>query len=190
MKVLVVVDVQNDFITGSLRNEEAIKKVPNIVNKIRNFKGDKIIVTRDTHYNNYLNTKEGEKLAVEHCIEFTEGWELEKHVEAELQNAEFCIHADSHKMTTVTYIQKPTFGSLELADIVSGFEKGTEIEVVGFCTDICVVSNALILKAALYDKAEITVDASCCAGVTKETHKAALETMKMCQINVINEDEE
>ena len=189
-KILVVVDVQNDFITGALSNEEAVKKVPNIVKKIRNFNGDCICVTLDTHSTDYLDTKEGNKLPVPHCQYATEGWELEPNVKAALEDAKL-------RNILVFSFQKPTFGSLELIEQMAfsyGKEYGhleeCDIEIVGFCTDICVVSNAMLIKTAFYEQAEITVDASCCAGVTKETHKAALETMKMCQINVINEDEE
>ena len=182
-KFLVVVDVQNDFIDGSLRNEEAIKKVPNIVKKIKEFDGDFIFATMDTHPEHYLKTSEGEKLPVEHCIKGTEGWKINKDVKNALDESK----------VPVIFIEKPTFGSY---DLVRGIEKvfdhdvcGTDIEFVGFCTDICVVSNVLLVKAAFFETANISVDASCCAGVTPESHKAALETMQMCQINILNEDE-
>ena len=181
-KILVVIDVQNDFITGSLRNEEAIKKVPNIVKKIREFNGDLIFVTQDTHPEDYLETKEGQKLPVTHCVKDTEGWNIESNVKAALDDATL-------RNIPVTYFNKPTFGSVELFDFLDCFDdRECDVEFVGYCTDICVVSNALLAKAALYEKSEITVDAACCAGVTPETHKAALTTMKMCQINIINED--
>ena len=187
VKILVVVDVQNDFIDGSLKNEEAIKVVPNIVKKINEFKGNYILVTRDTHHKDYLQTKEGEKLPVEHCIYGTDGWMINSKVAEALHNKELreeCI---------VEYFDKPTFASFGLMNEISahtGTKDGnleTDIEFVGFCTDICVVSNALIAKADCYENGNITVDASCCAGVTPESHKAALLTMKMCQINIINE---
>lgn len=180
-KILVVVDVQNDFITGSLRNEDAIKTVPNIVKKINDFEGDAIYVTLDTHGVNYLRTKEGEKLPVKHCIKYTEGWLIEKSVKEALDDAQ-------NRGIEVKYFEKPTFGSHDLYYKFRWMPQDElEIEVLGFCTDICVVSNALAIKTAVYENGNVTVDASCCAGVTPESHKAALLTMKMCQINVVNE---
>lgn len=179
-KILCVIDVQNDFITGSLRNEEAIKNVVNIARKIRNFKGDYILVTKDTHGENYLETKEGSKLPVEHCIYGSEGWEIELNVLAALEDAKL-------RNITVIYFEKPTFGSINLMKYVADIPGDLEIEVCGYCTDVCVISNTLLLKAETYDRSEITVDATCCAGVTPESHKAALLAMKMCQVNVINE---
>lgn len=166
-KTLIVVDMQNDFITGSLGTKEAQDIVQKVKNKIAEYqkRGDEIIFTRDTHQTDYLNTPEGKKLPVEHCIEGTVGWQI----------------AEGLEVDEVVYIDKPTFGWTHWNDRT--FE---EIEMVGLCTDICVVSNALILKAT-FPEVEITVDASCCAGVTPATHNAALETMKMCQINVIGE---
>ena len=166
-KTLIVVDMQNDFITGSLGTKEAQDIVQKVKNKIAEYQkqGDEIIFTRDTHQTDYLNTPEGKKLPVEHCIEGTVGWQI----------------AEGLEVDEAVYIDKPTFGWTHWNDRT--FE---EIEMVGLCTDICVVSNALILKAT-FPEVEITVDASCCAGVTPATHNAALETMKMCQINVIGE---
>ena len=166
-KTLIVVDMQNDFITGSLGTKEAQDIVQKVKNKIAEYqkRGDEIIFTRDTHQTDYLNTPEGKKLPVEHCIEGTVGWQI----------------AEGLEVDEAVYIDKPTFGWTHWNDRT--FE---EIEMVGLCTDICVVSNALILKAT-FPEVEITVDASCCAGVTPATHNAALETMKMCQINVIGE---
>ena len=196
IKVLVLIDVQNDFIDGALSNENAQKVIPNIVNKIEKFDGDAIIYTLDTHDKDYLKTKEGEKLPVEHCIIDTHGWDLNKDV----KNALIEKHNEDYK---ISYILKPTFGSVcnfmddngtttnTLVECILNMETGTssptpmEIEMCGFCTDICVVSNALILKAFTYDFAEITVDSSCCAGVTPEKHEAALDVMRSCQINVI-----
>lgn len=167
MKVLIVVDMQNDFIDGALGTKEAQAIVPNVKNKIEEYKarGDKIIFTRDTHPKNYLETNEGKYLPVEHCIEGTYGWQI----------------ADGLEVPNCHYIDKPTFGWKHWNS--HNFE---EVELVGLCTDICVVSNALILKAT-FPEINITVDASCCAGVTPESHQAALTTMKMCQINVIGE---
>ena len=182
MEILVVIDAQNDFIDGSLRNEEAIKAVPNVVEKIRNFDGDLIIATFDTHDENYLSSNEGKKLPVVHCIKNTDGWNLEPNVKAALTDANL-------RNIKVSYIEKPTFGSDEVPLTIHhlfNFDEELDIEFVGFCTDICVVSNVLITKAAFYNRANIKVDASCCAGVTPESHKAALLTMQMCQVDIIN----
>ena len=179
-RILILVDVQNDFITGSLRNEEAIKVVPNIVRKVKNFDGNYIFLTQDTHDENYMTSKEGMKLPVVHCIDGTDGWAIEPSVAKaidEKQNSSSII---------VETLVKPTFGSNELAHEISKIPGELEIEICGFCTDICVVSNTLLLKASLFDRADITVDASCCAGVTPESHNAALTTMEMCQIDIIN----
>lgn len=164
-KTLIVVDMQNDFIDGSLGTKEAQAIVPNVRKKIQEYKerGDRIIFTRDTHQTDYLSTPEGKKLPVEHCIQGTKGWQI----------------ADGLYVEGCRCIDKPTFGWTYWKEE----EMDGDIEMVGLCTDICVVSNALILKAT-FPEVNITVDASCCAGVTPETHKAALETMKMCQIDV------
>ncbi|MDE6950395.1 MAG: cysteine hydrolase [Lachnospiraceae bacterium] len=164
-KTLIVVDMQNDFIDGSLGTKEAQAIVENVKKKIAEYRkrGDEIIFTRDTHQENYLDTPEGKKLPVKHCICGTKGWGI----------------AEGLEVPGCSYIDKPTFGWTRWNE--RNFEK---IELVGLCTDICVVSNALILKA-MFPDAEITVDAGCCAGVTPGTHRAALETMKMCQIEVI-----
>lgn len=174
MKILILVDCQNDFITGSLRNEDAIKAIPNIVNKIKTNEYDQIFVTRDTHKDDYLDTKEGEKLPVIHCVKDTEGWQIESSILEALKDRKF------------HYVDKPTFGSKELSFMIALTpDKNLDIDVVGFCTDICVVSNVLILKAAVYNRANITVDSSCCAGTSKEMHNEALNVMKSCQINII-----
>lgn len=181
-QVLVVIDCQNDFITGALRNEEAIKAVPNIVNKINEFKGSIIYATMDTHDIDYLESREGKKLPVVHCVKGTNGWLIEPSIKEALDNAR-------RRGIHVEYVEKPTFGSFDLADhlFIEAYHEDISVEFVGFCTDICVVSNVLLAKAKLYDRAAIYVHADCCAGVTPETHKAALDTMKMCQINIINE---
>lgn len=168
MKTLIVVDMQNDFISGSLGSKEAQAIVPNVKKKIEEYmaRGDEIIFTRDTHSTDYLTTNEGKNLPVEHCINGTYGW----------------LIADEVNYPECRHINKRTFG-YTLWDYELDYE---DIELVGLCTDICVVSNALIIKAQ-FPNANITVDASCCAGVTPESHKAALTTMKMCQINVIGE---
>lgn len=168
MRVLVVVDMQNDFISGSLGSEEACKIVPNVINKIKEYesRNDLIIYTKDTHYDNYLETMEGVKLPVLHCVKGTKGHDIPKD-----------ILRDNNII-----IEKNTFGSKELIEYLKqiSFE---EIELIGLCTDICVVSNALLVKAYFCDK-RVSVDSSCCAGVTKLSHKEALNTMKMCQIDI------
>ena len=181
IKVLVAVDVQNDFITGSLANDEAQKKVPNIVKKIREFNGEAIFVTRDTHTEDYLNTKEGKSLPVVHCVEGTEGWQIESSIQAALNDAEL-------RGIRVRYINKPTFGSQKLIVYMANEldPTGAKIEGCGFCTEICLVSNMLLIKEAFYESVDITVDGKLCAGVTVDSHKAALTTMQMCQINVVN----
>lgn len=173
-KVLVVIDMQNDFIDGALGTPEAQAIVPKVVAKMKEYDPWNIFLTRDTHYENYLDTQEGRKLPVPHCIEGTHGWQLRAEV------------AEAAGKATV--VDKPTFGSNRLAALLMAerAQMAMEIELVGLCTDICVVSNALLFKAAM-PEAPITVDASCCAGVTPERHRAALETMKSCQIDVINE---
>lgn len=169
---LIVVDMQNDFVDGALGTAEAIAIVPNVVKKIDMFKED-IFVTYDTHYDNYLDTAEGRKLPVVHCIKGTAGWNLNKNVQEILKNKRY------------TEVEKNTFGSTHLPDLIrtAAEDEDFDITLMGLCTDICVVSNALILKANFPEK-EIYVDAACCSGVTVGTHRSALETMKMCQINV------
>lgn len=170
-KLLIVVDMQNDFITGSLGTPKSKAIVPNVEKKIREYQncGNEIIFTRDSHFNNYLETQEGKNLPVTHCIYGTNGWEI----------------LDELNVSNCTHVDKKSFGYAYWRDLLIHYDFD-EIELIGVCTDICVVSNALILKT-FYPEVKITVDASCCAGVTPETHKAALETMKMCQINVIGE---
>lgn len=167
-KLLVVVDMQNDFVSGSLGTKEAQTVADRAVKKVKaaNEAGIDIIFTRDTHETDYLQTQEGRKLPVEHCIRGTKGWEI--------------IEALTPFVMQV--IDKPTFGSTELAHLAAKNEYD-EIELIGLCTDICVVSNALILKACL-PETNVKVDASCCAGVTPESHDAALKTMTMCQVEV------
>ena len=172
-KILIVVDMQKDFVDGALGSAEAVGIVGNVVNKIRNFDGD-IIVTYDTHPETYMQTQEGKNLPVPHCIKGTDGWKLNAEVQAALENKDYKI------------IEKPTFGSVELPEYIrSNYETDEiEIELIGLCTDICVVSNALLLKANFLE-VKVSVDSACCAGVTPESHDAALLTMKMCQVNVI-----
>lgn len=184
--ILIIVDAQNDFIDGSLGTKEAVSAVDNIVKKIEKFDGDTIICTLDTHNEDYLTTKEGKRLPIKHCIKNSDGWKISKRIIDAINAKEFA----SHNKTVFFKIEKPTFGSEELTAWLSGSLDETNttysITIVGFCTDICVISNALMLKAHCFENAEITVDASCCAGVTPEKHNAAIEVMRSCQINVIN----
>lgn len=174
-KVLVVVDMQNDFVDGALGTKEAVGIVGNVAARIAEFDG-KIFVTLDTHGPDYLETAEGKKLPVPHCIKDTEGWLLNGKVLKALANKKYKT------------IEKKTFGSTNLVEELGRIREKEEIEVelLGLCTDICVVSNALLLKAH-FPEISISVNAGCCAGVTPETHKAALETMRMCQIDIIGE---
>lgn len=174
MNILLVVDMQNDFIDGALGTKEAQDIVPKVVDKIRNFDG-RILATRDTHEENYLETQEGRKLPVKHCIRGTGGWEICKEIK---------------DLVKELPIDKAVFGSLELGNMLQKYDEWQEkiesVTLVGLCTDICVISNSMIVKAAL-PETKVIVDASCCAGVTPESHRQALEAMKVCQIEVINE---
>ncbi|MDY5727385.1 MAG: cysteine hydrolase [Erysipelotrichaceae bacterium] len=172
--ILLVIDMQNDFVFGPLSTDQAREIVQNVKEKVLNFKGD-IYFTRDTHFENYLSSQEGKKLPVTHCIKDTEGWQIIK---------------DLDTLRKTEPIDKVTFGSSKLVDLlVKENEKETinSITLIGVCTDICVISNAMIIKAFL-PETEILVDASCCAGVTVESHNNALEAMKCCQITIINQD--
>ncbi len=171
-RFLIVVDMQKDFVDGALGTPEAVAIVPAVTEKIADFDGD-IFVTYDTHFEDYMETAEGRKLPIPHCIRGTEGWQLDVQVAAALAEKDF------------TPVEKPTFGSTILPKLIreKAGDEDFEIELVGLCTDICVVSNALLLKASFPEKA-IIVNAACCAGVTPDTHEAALTTMKMCQIDV------
>lgn len=171
--ILIVVDMQNDFIDGALGTKEAEAIVPGVKQKIERFQG-RVIFTRDTHGENYMNTQEGQKLPVSHCIKGTQGWQISPELASLCQD---------------TPVDKVTFGASELGDILKEADQRETVEsvtLIGLCTDICVISNALLAKAFL-PEAKIVVDASCCAGVTPESHKNALEAMKVCQIEVENE---
>ena len=169
MKILVVVDMQNDFIDGALGTPEAVAIVPYVKELINSFDG-KVFFTRDTHFENYMQTQEGEKLPVPHCIKDTQGWQ---------------IRAELDELRKTEAIDKLTFGSKELVDLLKSEKNVESITFVGICTDICVISNAMVVKA-YYPEIPLLVDAKGCAGVTPESHKNALEAMKMCQIDVIN----
>jgi len=171
-KILLVIDMQNDFIDGSLGTNEAVKIVNNVINKIKKYPSENVFATKDTHEENYLATREGMHLPVEHCIRGTDGWD---------------INSEIKKLITASNIfEKGTFGSVKLVEKIREIAatEDISIEIVGLCTDICVVSNALLIKAYL-PEIDITVDSSCCAGVTPTKHEASLETMRSCQINVI-----
>lgn len=175
-KLLVVVDIQNDFVDGALGTKEAVAIIPNVVKKIKEWDGD-ILCTQDTHFSDYLKTNEGKHLPVEHCIAGSVGHCINDDV--------FKVIADSAEHNNIKILNKYTFGSTALPEMIR-HANYDYIELIGLCTDICVVSNALILKAN-FPETDIAVDARCCAGVTPETHRAALTTMIMCQIEVIGE---
>ena len=168
-KILVVVDMQNDFIDGALGTPEAVAIVPYVREKIESFDG-KVFFTRDTHFENYMSTEEGKNLPVPHCIKGTDGWQ---------------IRAELDALRRTEAIDKLTFGSRELVDVLAAEGEIESITFVGLCTDICVISNAMIVKA-FYPEIPLIVDAKACAGGTPESHARALEAMKMCQIKVVN----
>lgn len=172
--VLVVVDIQKDFVDGALGSAEAVAIVENAAKKIQAFDGE-IFVTYDTHFDHYMESAEGKKLPVPHCIKGTDGWELNESIQKALEGKRY------------TPVEKITFGSVDLPTLVKKAvgDEDFDITLIGLCTDICVVSNTLLLKAH-YPEVPISVDASCCAGVTPESHEAALQTMGMCQISVKN----
>ena len=171
--ILIVVDMQNDFIDGALGTPEAVAIVPAAAEKIRSFPGP-VLFTRDTHTTDYLNTQEGRNLPVVHCVKGTPGWELRPELQALCKTAP---------------IDKPTFGSAKLGELLLSMDREdpiASVTLIGLCTDICAISNALLVKAFL-PEVPVTVDAACCAGVTPESHRNALAAMKMCQIAVENE---
>ena len=172
MNLLIVVDMQNDFIDGALGTPEAVAIVPAVKAKIQGWEGS-VLFTRDTHFENYMDTQEGRNLPVPHCIKGTDGWQIRGELDA---------------LRETEPIDKLTFGSSELGPILVAMNAEEEIEsitVVGLCTDICVISNVMIAKAFL-PEVPITVDAACCAGVSPETHGNALDAMAVCQVEVIN----
>lgn len=176
-KKLIIIDVQNDFITGSLGTEEARRMLPRLIDEAGRFSGE-ILMTQDSHSENYLDTQEGKMLPVPHCMIGTEGWGFPQELEKLRMERGIKVY------------QKPCFGSVDLvADLKDAYENNLldSVELVGICTDICVVSNALMIKAAM-PELPVFVDASCCAGVTPQKHKAALEVMRSCQIIVRGED--
>lgn len=169
-KVLVVVDMQKDFIDGALGTKEAVAIVDDVAETIKSFDGE-VVFTRDTHFENYMETQEGKNLPVPHCIKDTDGWQLDKKLEV--------LRTDDMKV-----FDKLTFGSVELAAYLKENKELEQVTLVGLCTDICVISNALLIKANL-PEVEIRVIEKCCAGVTPQSHANALEAMKMCQIQIV-----
>ena len=168
MKILVVVDMQKDFVDGALGTAEAVAIVPAVKALIESFDGQ-VYFTRDTHFENYMSTEEGKHLPVPHCIKGTEGWQIVPELDA---------------LCTTEAIDKLTFGSKELISLLADQENVESITLCGLCTDICVISNALLIKA-YYPEIPLYVVANACAGVTPESHKNALDAMKMCQIEVV-----
>ena len=174
MKVLVVVDMQNDFVEGALGTKEACAIVPDVVKMIEEFDG-KIVATRDTHMEDYMDSQEGKNLPVIHCVKGTDGWKINSEIQKALDERQAVV------------IDKPTFGSVELGEYVRKLDREEPVEeilLIGVCTDICVISNALLLKAYL-PEVPVKVAASYCAGVTPEQHAQALEAMKPCQIEIV-----
>lgn len=169
-KVLVVVDMQKDFIDGALGTKEAVAIVDRVAETVRAFDGE-VIFTRDTHGSDYLETQEGRNLPVVHCIEGTDGWQLDQKLQV--------LKTDSMKI-----FDKPTFGSVALAEYLKADKEIESITLVGLCTDICVISNALLIKANM-PEVEVQVIEKCCAGVTPQSHANALEAMKMCQVKIV-----
>lgn len=171
-KILLVIDMQTDFVDGALGSAEAVAIIPNVLREISKYDKSDIIATRDTHPAEYMQTREGRYLPVPHCIKNTSGWEIHPEIAPALEG---CL-----------VIDKPTFGSTELCEHIVRLSEDDDIEVtlVGLCTDICVVSNAMLIKAAL-PEIDVKVIADACAGVSPDSHQAALTTMKMCQIDVI-----
>lgn len=188
MKVLVLVDLQNDFIDGSLGTKEAQAIVPKVVEKLENYPDKSntlILFTKDTHHYNYLESFEGKNLPVEHCIENTSGWSINKEISRAAKNKGFLTY--SSDMIINSRIYKSEFGSEILMDFfINHVDLIEEVEFIGLCTDVCVVTNALMARTVL-PHIKISVDETCCAGTTPEKHLAALEVMKSCQIDIIGE---
>ena len=173
-KMLIVIDMQVDFVDGALGSAEAVEFVPNVIEKIKSYPAEDVYATMDTHFeDNYMDTWEGKNLPVLHCIKDTPGWELYPGIKELIPEDHIFV--------------KYTFGSLDLQEFIkqTAAEQDIELEFVGLCTDICVVSNAMLAKATV-PSMQITVDASCCAGVSVPTHEAALDTMATCQMIVTN----
>ena len=173
-KILIVVDMQNDFTHGALRNEDAIAIIPNVTEKVRKAieEGTKVIFTRDTHSDAYMTTEEGRNLPVPHCIKDTEGWAIVDELTPFVRDS-------------AAVIDKVTFGSEALGALLKNdYQDADEVELVGICTDICVISNALLVKAFL-PNAHVKVDSACCAGVTRDSNQTALDAMKACHVEIV-----
>lgn len=187
MKVIVIVDMQNDFIDGALGSDRAKEIVPVIVDKINEYPDKSntlVLFTKDTHYDDYLETLEGKKLPIKHCIENTPGWSINREVKDAVKKNRFLTYSSDKIIKSRIY--KNTFGSDDLREVLLKYKDDIEqVELFGLCTDVCVVSNALMARQAL-PNTEIIVDASCCGGTTLSAHIAAIETMQSCQIDVIN----
>jgi len=182
MKVLIVVDMQNDFINGALGTPEAQAILPSVIQRIEDSRGEMILFTQDTHGDDYLDTPEGKKLPVVHCIEGTEGWKTHSEIMDAWRNNSDTIIVPELPENSFT---KPVFGSTDLVDFLkSRADEISEIELLGVCTDICVVSNAIMIKNTL-PQIKIAVNQACCAGVTPQSHQEALNTMEMCQIDLV-----
>ena len=186
MKVLCLIDLQSDFIDGALGTQESKAIVPRIVEKLNNYsdKSDTLVLfTKDTHFDDYLNTLEGTMLPIPHCIENTPGWSINKEIKRAVKSNRFLSYSSDKIINSRVY--KNTFGSNDLRELLIKYKDDIEsIEFVGLTTDICVISNVLMARQALPD-VNIYVDSSCCAGTTLDKHQAALEVMKSCQINII-----
>ena len=184
MKILIVVDMQKDFIDGALGTPEAAAITAGVAARIANGRGELVLFTQDTHGDDYLSTPEGKKLPIVHCIKDTEGWEIDPAVKAAWQNHPDTITAPELTENTFT---KSVFGSADLVEFLKSKQSEIEsIEILGICTDICVISNAIMIKNAL-PHADISVNAALCAGVTPQSHREALNVMKMCHIDIIGE---
>ncbi len=199
MKILVVIDMQNDFLHGALRNEEGIKIIPKVAKRIEYYYSQNmpVFATRDTHEENYLSTQEGEKLPVKHCVKYSNGWLINEDISKALKEIntydkkQFPFRKMHGLPTAFNYaivFDKPTFGSEDLANYIKNcyghMQKELQIELCGVCTDICVISNAMLLKAFM-PEAKIIVNSALCAGVTVDSHNVALNAMRACQIEVI-----
>lgn len=199
MKILVVIDMQNDFLHGALRNEEGIKIIPKVAKRIEYYYSQNmpVFATRDTHEENYLSTQEGEKLPVKHCVKYSNGWLINEDISKALKEIntydkkQFPFRKMQGLPTAFNYaivFDKPTFGSEDLANYIKNcyghMQKELQIELCGVCTDICVISNAMLLKAFM-PEAKIIVNSALCAGVTVDSHNVALNAMRSCQIEVI-----
>lgn len=174
--ILIVVDMQNDFIDGTLGTKEAVAIVPRVKEKVASFSGP-VIFTRDTHPENYMETQEGKNLPVPHCIKGTEGWQ---------------IRPELDRLRKTEPVDKPGFGSVELGQMLLDMnekEPIASVTLIGLCTDVCVISNALIIKAFL-PEVPVRVDAACCAGISPESHDNALSAMAMCQVEILRDQGE